>query len=346
MCRTDARLGHGVVRLVLLVVRLDVGVRDLHVVGDLVVDPLREELRADVLAQRRLGVALVLEALLELRLAPAEVLLLHLVDLLRDLRVRHLDAELAPPRARTPRAGRGTRPPGSAASGTREVPAFGNARFCAVYDFFARASRSSSVVREIVVPSTTATASAGTSSDATAPGGEHGDGSQCGGGEHERALHRVLFVGDMRLRAGYAVFGKGSDARYTVLRRAQAARRAATIASARASAPSRPSARIATSWRAERVDGRLGDPAQRAELGRRRARPARRSRVRLGRRDSRLRRARARASPPGCGRGSRPARAAARSGPRSRRAARGARPRARTSAIRRWRSILSASAWM
>ena len=42
----------------------------------------------------RLGVALVLEALLELLLVVREVLLLDLVDLLRDLRVGDVDAEL------------------------------------------------------------------------------------------------------------------------------------------------------------------------------------------------------------------------------------------------------------
>ena len=89
-----ARLGDGVGLLVRVVVLLDVGVGDLDAVRHLVVDPLRDELRADVLAQRRLGVALLLQALLELLLVVREVLLLDLVDLLGDLRVGDLDPEL------------------------------------------------------------------------------------------------------------------------------------------------------------------------------------------------------------------------------------------------------------
>ena len=82
--------------------------------------------------------------------------------------------------------------------------------------------------------------------------GDERDSGQCGGGEQERALHRDLVIGDAVFRTGCAVFGKfvfgPAEGR---IARAQAARRAATIAAARPSAPSSPSVRSETSCRAE-----------------------------------------------------------------------------------------------
>ncbi len=90
-------LGLGVLALVLLVVLRDVGVRDLGILRDRVVDLLRQQLRLDVGPEALLRVALLLQLLVELRLAAAEGLLLDLVDPGVDLLVRHRQLELRGP---------------------------------------------------------------------------------------------------------------------------------------------------------------------------------------------------------------------------------------------------------
>src|SRR5581483_5677702 len=83
-----------VVALVRDVVRVDVLVRGLHVGGDLVEEALREELHADLLADRGVRVALLDERLPVALVAAAEVLLLDLVELRLHVLVGHPHAEL------------------------------------------------------------------------------------------------------------------------------------------------------------------------------------------------------------------------------------------------------------
>ena len=203
-------------------------------------------------SQARLGVALVLEALLELRLAAGEVLLLDLFDLLRDLLVGHVDAQLVG----LARVLLALDEVGDRLGLQRLVVRRPGLREVALL-------RGVGLLRPREQPVERGPRDRGAVDDrdgigrdlvrAAAAGGDESDSGQCGGGECERALHRVLFVGDDRLRGGYDVYGKGSVGHGSgrCSRRAQAARRAATIASASARAPSSPSARIATSCRAD-----------------------------------------------------------------------------------------------
>ena len=89
-----AALRRAVLRLVLVVVVLDLLVGDLHVLGDLLEDPLLDELRADVAANLLVGEALLLELLLVALLVAGEVLLLDLLEPVLDLLVADVDVEL------------------------------------------------------------------------------------------------------------------------------------------------------------------------------------------------------------------------------------------------------------
>jgi hypothetical protein len=80
--------------LVLVVVGRDLLVGDLGVLGHLLEDPLLDELRADVALHAVLAEALLLQLILVLLLAAAEVLLLDLREPVVHLLVRDLDAEL------------------------------------------------------------------------------------------------------------------------------------------------------------------------------------------------------------------------------------------------------------
>ena len=243
-----------------------------------------------------LGVALVGEPLLELLLVPPKYCLLHLVDLLRDLRVGHRRCRACRPRSRTPRAGRGTRPPASAATGTRTCPAFGNARFCAVYDFFARASRSSSAACVIDDAVDDGDRVGGDLVGAAATGGDQGDGGQrrqrrarasasssplcrrpCGYGRVTACSGKVRDVGlgadVLHARSGGPASGNDSiGQRQRPLERRRPG--------------SRPPGGRTCRRRCRRSRGAPGAPS-------RRARPGRRSPGRRGRRGSRRRRARA-----------------------------------------------------
>ena len=68
MCRTSRDSATEYWRLVLVVVLLELGVGHLDVLGEALVDLLREQLRGEVLAQRGDGVALLLQPGLELLL--------------------------------------------------------------------------------------------------------------------------------------------------------------------------------------------------------------------------------------------------------------------------------------
>jgi hypothetical protein len=89
-----ARLRLLELRPVLLVVGLDVLVRDLDLARDLLEDLLREHPRAEHLQHLLLRLAGVLELLLVGLLVAAEVLLLELVQARLDLLVAHGDVEL------------------------------------------------------------------------------------------------------------------------------------------------------------------------------------------------------------------------------------------------------------
>ena len=178
------------------------------------------------------------------------------------------------------------------------------------------------------VPSTTATASAGTSSESPHPAATSVSTARAAAAKVserfiETSCRRRAVTGRLwRVR-------KCSGLMHGRIARAQAARRAATIAAASPSAPSRPSVRSATSCRADVYTAVSASRPQRPELGRREAdRPDRRAPapedevVRADERQRELRLLDAEQVLHGL-------REAARSGPRSPRAAPAARPRAR-----------------
>src|SRR5581483_8301028 len=90
----DARRGLRVDRLVRVVVGLHLRVRHLRVRGHLLVDLVGEHLGADVRAHLGVGHALPLQLRPIPLLAPAEVLLLELLQLRLDLRVADLDSQV------------------------------------------------------------------------------------------------------------------------------------------------------------------------------------------------------------------------------------------------------------
>ena len=94
MCLTSRDAGCSNCDLFSLVVRLDVGVGDLHLAGHLLEDLLREHARPEVVQHLLLGEALLLQLVLVLRLVALEELLLELVEARVELLVRDGDVEL------------------------------------------------------------------------------------------------------------------------------------------------------------------------------------------------------------------------------------------------------------
>jgi hypothetical protein len=201
-----ARLGDRVLVLVLVVVLLQVGVGDLDVVRDVLVDLLGDQLGLDVLPEGSDGVPLRGEARLELLLVVLEVLLLDLVDLLLDLGVGDLDPEvvglLAVLRALNQVRDRLVlQRLELRRAGLRELALLRRVRLLDARDELVEVGLrdrgaiddGDRVGRDLV--------------GVAAAGGDDGDSRESGGGEQERALHRDLVIGDAVLGTGCAVFG-------------------------------------------------------------------------------------------------------------------------------------------
>ena len=207
---------------------------------------------------------------------------------------------------------------------------------------------SSSCARVISLPSTTATASAGTLVRSAAAGGDKRERGEDGErrGRSERFIETLLYDGYVRCSRA------GVNARLRFVRNACATPGGCTRSGGQPSRndsigqlerPAEILGAAATSRLRGGVHGDVESVAERAQLARSEARAGRPWRGRRGRRGSPRRSARASASPPGSRTGSRPARGAARSDPRSPARSSRSSSSCSTSASRRWRSILSAS---